>query len=89
MAFDTKNQWTWKQFWICFLVCLGQVAFGYPASVIGVTLAQPSFLVYMNLLDAEGNFTNESNALIGAMSGVFQVRHARAKNMADETTDWT
>lgn len=74
MAFDTKNQWSWKQFSVCFLVCLGQVAFGYPASVIGVTLAQPSFLTYMQLLDAEGNFTDHSNALVGAMSGVFQVR---------------
>lgn len=74
MAFDTKNQWTWKQFWICFVIYLGQVAFGYPASVIGVTLAQPAFLVYMNVVDTEGNFTDEGNALIGAMSGVFQVR---------------
>ncbi|KIX09234.1 uncharacterized protein Z518_00313 [Rhinocladiella mackenziei CBS 650.93] len=64
MAFDTKDQWTWKQFAICFMICLGQVAFGYPASIIGVTLTKPSFLTYMNLLDAEGNFTDESNALI-------------------------
>jgi hypothetical protein len=74
MAFGTKGQWTWKQFSICFIICLGQIAFGYPASVIGVTLTKPSFLAYMNVIDAEGNFTDHGNALIGAMSGVFQVR---------------
>ena len=87
MAFERKNQWTWKQFWICFLICLGQVAFGYPASVIGVTHAQPSFLIYMNRLDAEGNLTGESNALIGALSGVFQVG-CRDQDIACQIDDW-
>ncbi|KAK5064580.1 hypothetical protein LTR84_000413 [Exophiala bonariae] len=56
-------------------MAFGQIAFGYPASIIGVTLAQPSFLVYMGLLD----ITQDPPALaagadvkIGAMSGVFQ-----------------
>lgn len=74
MGFDGKGQWTWKQFFLCALVCLGEVAFAYPASIIGTTLAQPSFLTYMHLLDSEGNFTAKSNALTGAMSGVFQAR---------------
>ncbi|KEF53482.1 uncharacterized protein A1O9_10457 [Exophiala aquamarina CBS 119918] len=72
MAFNREGQWTWKQFIICFVICLGQVAFGYPASVIGVTLAKVQFLSYMTVIDEEGNFTSQGNALIGAMSGVFQ-----------------
>jgi hypothetical protein len=76
MAFDKTGQWTWKQFFICFIICLGQVAFGYPASVIGVTLAKVPFLTYMNVVDDEGQFTSHGNALIGAMSGVFQVRES-------------
>lgn len=31
------EQYNWRNFWICFLVSLGQIAFGYPASIIGVT----------------------------------------------------
>ncbi|KEF54374.1 uncharacterized protein A1O9_09540 [Exophiala aquamarina CBS 119918] len=51
MAFGTERHWSGWNFFICFMVSLGQIAFGYPASIIGVTLAQPSFLIYMNLLD--------------------------------------
>ena len=55
------------------MVSLGQIAFGYPASIIGVTLAQPSFLVYMGLLDIETlELTPNADQLIGAMSGIFQ-----------------
>lgn len=67
------QQFNWRNFWICFLVSLGQVAFGYPASIIGTTLGEPSFLIYMKLLDLETlTTTPEANQLIGAMSGVFQ-----------------
>jgi hypothetical protein len=45
MAFGSGRQWNHYNFFICWLVSLGQIAFGYPASIIGVTLAQPSFLV--------------------------------------------
>lgn len=31
------EQYNWRNFLICFLVSLGQIAFGYPASIIGVT----------------------------------------------------
>lgn len=63
----------WRNFWICFFVSLGQVAFGYPSSIIGTTLGQPAFLLYMGLIDAEGNLAPNANNLIGATSGVFQV----------------
>jgi MFS family permease len=57
---------------MCFGVSTGMVAFSYPASIIGTTLAQPSFLSYMNLLDGQGVWSSQATPLIGAMSGVFQ-----------------
>lgn len=73
MEVKAKSQWSWKQFAICFVVSMGTIGFSYPASIIGTTLAQPSFLLYMSLLTPEGTFSERANALIGAMSGVFQV----------------
>jgi hypothetical protein len=67
------QQYNWRNFWICFLVSLGQIAFGYPSSIIGTTLGEPSFLIYMGIIDAEGNLTSNGAQLEGAMSGVFQV----------------
>jgi MFS family permease len=69
-----KSKWHFSPYnlWVCFLVSLGQIAFGYPASIIGVTLAQPPFLAYMGLIDAKGEYTGNANQLIGATSGVFQ-----------------
>lgn len=70
---EKKWHFSYYNLWICFLVSLGQIAFGYPASIIGVTLAQPPFLVYMGLVDAEtGEYTPGADSRIGAMSGVFQ-----------------
>jgi hypothetical protein len=71
-----RSQFNAYNFLICWLVSLGQVAFGHPASVIGVTLGEPPFLVYMGLVDAEGVPTSNSAALIGTMNGVFQVGHS-------------
>lgn len=42
-------------FLVSWLVSLGQIAFGYPASIIAVTLAQPSYLAYMYLIDSQEN----------------------------------
>ena len=75
MSFGSKRHFNWHNFYICFLVSLGQIAFGYPASIIGVTLGQPSFLVYMKLLDLSQDppvLAEGADQLIGAMSGVFQ-----------------
>lgn len=74
MKTDSKfRQFNWYNFWVCWLVSLGQIAFGYPASIIGTTLGEPSFLIYMKLIDPTGNLTPNADQLIGAMSGVFQV----------------
>jgi hypothetical protein len=70
----SKPKMKWRNFWICFSISLGQCAFGYPSSIIGVTLAQPAFLVYMGLIDPlTGELAPNANNLIGATSGVFQV----------------
>ena len=73
MAFGSTRQWNGWNFFICFIVSLGQIAFGYPASIIGVTLAQPSFLIDMGLLDVTQDppaLASNADELIGAMSGV-------------------
>lgn len=49
------------------------LAFAYPAAVIATTLGQPTFLVYMELLNDTGTMSSRANSLIGAMSGLFQV----------------
>ena len=49
------------------------LAFAYPAAVIATTLGQPTFLVYMELLNDTGTMSPRANSLIGAMSGLFQV----------------
>ena len=73
MAFGVKRHFNVWNFFICYLVSLGQIAFGYPASIIGTTLGEPSFLIYMKLLNpVTGELSSNSDQLIGAMSGVFQ-----------------
>ena len=71
--FGSKRHFNAWNFFICYLVSLGQIAFGYPASIIGVTLAQPSFLIDMDLLDVSVTpavLKPNADQLIGAMSGV-------------------
>ncbi|KIW16988.1 hypothetical protein PV08_04179 [Exophiala spinifera] len=75
MALKSGRTWTWRNFTVCYLISLGMIAMGYPAAVISTTLAQPSFLIYMGLLDLEAQpprLTGDAEGLIGAMSGVFQ-----------------
>lgn len=74
MKASIKSQFNGYNFYVCFLVSLGQIAFGYPASIIGTTLGEPPFLIYMGLLDAEtGLMSGDSEALIGTINGLFQV----------------
>ena len=69
----TKRHFNGYNFFICWLVSCGQIAFGYPASIIGTTLAQPPFLVYMKLIDpTTGELAKNADQLIGATSGIFQ-----------------
>lgn len=55
MALGKGHTWTLRNFLMCYMVSLGQTAMGYPSAIISVTLAQPSFLIYMGLLDLEAN----------------------------------
>ncbi|KAL6241478.1 hypothetical protein RBB50_011501 [Rhinocladiella similis] len=74
MALREKT-WTWRNFFMCYMISIGMTAMGYPSGVIGVTLAQPSFLLYMKFLDLEATppgLTSDGEGLIGAMSGVYQ-----------------
>lgn len=73
MELSKRSHWTWRQFFICFGISMGMLAFAYPAAVIATTLGQPTFLVYMELLTADGALSSRGNSLIGGMSGVFQV----------------
>lgn len=72
MSQRTKPKMKWRNFWVCFSISLGQIAFGYPSSIIGTTLGQPTFLEYMGLVTPKGLAKN-ANGLTGATSGVFQV----------------
>ncbi|KAH4007443.1 hypothetical protein HBI24_065950 [Parastagonospora nodorum] len=67
-----RSQFNAYNFLVCFLVSLGQIAFGHPASIIGTTLGEPPFHVYMGLVDASGKPTTNAESLIGTMNGVFQ-----------------
>lgn len=48
------------------------MCYSYPASVIGTTLAQPTFYSYMHLVNSKGEASSNQAAVIGAMAGVFQ-----------------
>ncbi|KIW69224.1 hypothetical protein PV04_05112 [Phialophora macrospora] len=62
----------WSTFWTCLALGFGMFVNGYLSGVIGTTLADPGFLVYMGLVDRDGEPTDNSEALIGASTGVFQ-----------------
>ena len=73
-ALDTADNQPlkWSSLFICFLITLGQICFGYPASIISTTLGEPPFLRYMHLSNAEGNLNSNATSLEGATNGVFQ-----------------
>jgi len=73
-VFGGSKQFTWYNLGICFLISLGQLAFGYHASIISTTMGQPSFLLYMKLVDPETFLpTSTASSIEGAMSGIFFV----------------
>lgn len=72
-GFAGERQFTWRALAICILIALSVLGFGYPTAIIGTTLSQPSFLIYMDLIDATGLPTASATKWIGTMSGVYQV----------------
>ncbi|KIW80716.1 hypothetical protein Z517_07332 [Fonsecaea pedrosoi CBS 271.37] len=67
-----KVPFNWLNFWTCMALSFGMFVNGYLSGVIGTTLADPGFVVYMGLVDRDGNPTDNSEALIGASTGIFQ-----------------
>ncbi|KAH8702278.1 general substrate transporter [Talaromyces proteolyticus] len=61
----------WKNFFICFAISLGALAYGYLAAIVSTTLGKPAFLEYMGLGDEKGVFPNKEN-LVGAITSIFQ-----------------
>jgi len=53
--FGSKRTWTARNLFMCYLVSMAQLGMGYPGAIIASTLAQPSFLEYMGLLDLKAN----------------------------------
>lgn len=74
-GFSRERQFTWRAFFVCLVISLSVLAFGYPTAIIGTTLSQPSFLQYMDLVDNNGIPRAEMENLIGALSGVYQVNY--------------
>ena len=52
------------------LMSAGSMSYGYSASIIATTLAQPAFLTYFNL--AGPNASSNANQLIATMNGLYQ-----------------
>ncbi|CAG9950264.1 unnamed protein product [Clonostachys rosea f. rosea IK726] len=72
MVSTREHGFNFRNFLICWAVSLGQLGFGYPSSIIGPVLGEPSFLQAMGLVDSSGIPSAKQNQLIGAINGVFQ-----------------
>lgn len=71
----SSSQFTWYNFRICFLISLAPLAFGYCVSIVSSTLGQPSFRLYMGLVDPETlEPTKNASSIEGAISAMFFVR---------------
>lgn len=73
-GFSKERQFTWHAFFICFVISFGALSFGYPTAILGTTFSQETFNTYMDLVDSDRKTTAGAQALIGATSGVYQVR---------------
>lgn len=68
-----RSTFKWQNFATCLLLSFGFFIFGYFDGIISTTLTKPSFLMYMDLIDADGNATPNSAGLTGGTTGTFQV----------------
>ena len=60
------NAYNW---WVMLFVSIGSLCYGYTANVISATLAQPSFLLYMNVVPG---VDQGALAKLSATNGIFQ-----------------
>lgn len=67
-----QRHFNWRNFWTTYFITYGQLAFGYPASVISLVLGNPAFQEYMGLVGPDGTATSEQNNIAGSTNGVFQ-----------------
>ncbi|KIY02780.1 uncharacterized protein Z520_01245 [Fonsecaea multimorphosa CBS 102226] len=71
-SFAGQNQFNWRNLRLIILISMGACTFGYGVSIIGTTLGEPGFLLYMGLVDsATGEPTTNSAGLTGAITGTF------------------
>ena len=64
---STKRQFRWYNVLIVLIMSFGSIEYGYSASIISTTLAQPSFISYFRL-DTRSNATQ----LIATTNGLYQ-----------------
>lgn len=72
-AMGVTIHFRWKNFFICFAISLGALAYGYLAAIISTTMGKPAFLMYMGLGDESGEVFHDKENLQGAITSVFQV----------------
>ena len=74
---STKRQFRWYNVFIILFMSLGSIEYGYSASIIATTLAQPSFISYFELdtRDDAARWTGLMNSLYqaGGFLGVWTV----------------
>ena len=64
-------------------VALGSLTYGYCASIISTTLAQPSFLAYFKL-----DTRSDAAAIQGAINGLFQAGGLIGTLLSSTGADW-
>ncbi|OAP64182.1 hypothetical protein AYL99_00154 [Fonsecaea erecta] len=66
-----KDQIRFVSIMITIFISLGSFTYGYCSSIIATTLGQPNFFSYLHLA-TEGPGLSHTNAITGAMNGLFQ-----------------
>ncbi|GAB7356243.1 hypothetical protein MBLNU459_g7058t1 [Dothideomycetes sp. NU459] len=66
---DNKRHYKSNIIWTVSAIALGTCSYAYNGAIIGSTLGQPSFYVYMGLDEAD----TDLNAVIGTITGLFYV----------------
>lgn len=69
----TRPPVNWRNFATCLFIGFGMAVFSYITGIIGSTLTNPSFLLYMGLYNDQGQPTSKATQRIGATTGVYQV----------------
>lgn len=73
-----KRQFNWFNLLMVIAMSFGSMTYGYSASIISTTLAQPSFLTYFEL-----DTRSDATSLISTMNGLYQVSSDRVDHVRD------